>query len=151
MVEGAVEQWCQLMRALNVSRCVQPQPWGEFHVTLPQLRALGLLAAHPSGLSGRELATLLDVGPSAVTPLVDRLVEHHLVRRIEDRFDRRITRLHLTDEGQTLLTQMFAGKRELIATALRSLEPEELDLVTRAFEVLRQAVGGTRNSYLSRR
>jgi len=116
-VDAVVDQWCQLMRALHAWRPGQPRPWFDSHVTLPQLKAVGLLAARPSGVSGRELASLLAVGPSAVTPLVDRLVEHGWARREEDRADRRITRLFITQEGQALLERMVAGQRELIASA----------------------------------
>jgi DNA-binding MarR family transcriptional regulator len=121
---------------------------------------LGLLGgragAASSGLSGRELATRLGVGPSAVTPLVDRLVEHGLVRREEDREDRRITRLLITDQGQALLERMFAGQRELLAGLLHRLDPDELAAVNRAFDLLQQALdraveapSGTRSAELS--
>jgi DNA-binding MarR family transcriptional regulator len=136
-VDAVVDQWCQLMRALHAWRPGQPRPWFESHVTLPQLKAIGLLAARPSGLSGRELATLLGVGPSAVTPLTDRLVEHGWARREDDRADRRITRIVITSEGQTLLERMAAGQRELIASALCQLELSELEIVDRGFGLVR--------------
>jgi len=68
-------------------------PWSDCPMTMPQLRALSLIVATPHGLSSRELASLLGVGASAITPLVDRLVEHGFVRRLEDPHDRRIARL----------------------------------------------------------
>jgi DNA-binding MarR family transcriptional regulator len=94
------------------------------------------LAGYEEGLSGRALASLLGVGPSAVTPLVDRLVDHGLVRREEDRADRRITRLLLTQAGLSVLQQMSAGRREVLAEVLQRLEPEELAIVERAFELV---------------
>jgi len=143
-IDQAVERWCRLMRGLHTAKAGQSRPWAEVHVTLPQLRVLSLLAdtsgEAASGLSGRDLAARLGVGPSAVTPLVDRLVEHGLVRREEDRTDRRITRLLVTDQGQTLLERMFAGHRDLIANVLRHLEPDELAVVDRAFGVLQDGL-----------
>jgi DNA-binding MarR family transcriptional regulator len=139
-VEQTLEQWCRFMRGLHALKLGQSRPWAEVHVTLPQLRVLGLLAARPegwSGLSGRELAARLGVGPSAVTPVVDRLVEHGLVRREEDRVDRRITRLTATEEGLALLERMFAGQRELFVSLLNQLDQDELALVDRALGVLR--------------
>jgi len=111
-------------------------PWNESNLTLPQIRVLSLLAGHAEGLSGRALATLLGVGPSAVTPLVDRLVDHGYVRREEDRLDRRITRLLLTGGGATVLHQMAAGRREVLAEVLQQLSPEELETVERAFDLV---------------
>jgi DNA-binding MarR family transcriptional regulator len=139
-VDAVVDQWCQLMRALHAWRPGQSRPWFDSHVTLPQMKALGLLASRPSGLSGRELATLLSVGPSAVTPLVDRLVEHGWARREEDRTDRRITRIFISREGQALLERMAAGQRELIASALWQLEPAELEIVERGFDLVREGM-----------
>jgi DNA-binding MarR family transcriptional regulator len=124
-----------MMRALLHVRAAAG-PWNEVHVTLPQIRVLSLLAGHAEGLSGRALATTLGVGPSAVTPLVDRLVDHGYVRREEDRQDRRITRLLLTPEGAAVLHQMAAGRREVLAEVLQNLEPEELAIVERAFALV---------------
>jgi DNA-binding MarR family transcriptional regulator len=139
-VDAVVDQWCQLMRALHSWRPGQPRPWFDSHVTLPQIKALGLLAARPGGLSGRELATLLAVGPSAVTPLVDRLVEHGWARREEDRADRRITRIFISREGQVLLERMTEGQRELIASGLCHLDAHELEIVERGFDLVRQGL-----------
>jgi MarR family transcriptional regulator, organic hydroperoxide resistance regulator len=143
-VDQTVDRWSHFMRGLHTTKAGQSRPWAEVQVTLPQLRVLGLLAgrpdAHSVGMSGRELAARLGVGPSAVTPLVDRLVEHDLVRREEDRADRRITRLLVTDQGQALLERMFAGQRELIASVLRHLDPDELVVVDRAFGLLQDGL-----------
>ena len=92
LIESCLAGYGQMMRALLHVRAASGS-WNEVNVTLPQIRVLGLLAGHAEGLSGRALASLLGVGPSAVTPLVDRLVDHGYVRREEDRQDRRITRL----------------------------------------------------------
>src|SRR5215213_184696 len=134
-VEACLHRYGQMMRALLHVRATSGA-WNETNVTLPQIRVLGLLAGHAEGLSGRALAGLLGVGPSAVTPLVDRLVDHGYVRREEDRQDRRITRLLLTPAGATVLHQMAAGRREILAEVLRKLEPEELAVVERAFALV---------------
>ena len=59
-----------------------------------------------------------------------------IIRREEDRQDRRITRLLLTPEGAAVLHQMAAGRREVLAEVLQQLEAEELDIVERAFELV---------------
>jgi hypothetical protein len=64
---------------------------------------------------------------------VDRLVDHGYVRREEDRQDRRITRLLLTQEGAAVIHQMAAGRREVLAEVLQQLEPDELAIVEQAF------------------
>jgi DNA-binding MarR family transcriptional regulator len=138
-VDACLHRYGQMMRALLHVRAASGS-WNEVNVTLPQIRVLSLLAGHAEGLSGRTLAGLLGVGPSAVTPLVDRLVDHGYVRREEDRQDRRITRLLLTPEGAAVLQQMAAGRREILAEVLHHLDAEELATVDRAFELVAQGV-----------
>lgn len=128
------------MRGLLHVRAGSGEPWNEAHVTLPQIRVMSVLIGRPEGTSNRDLAALLGVGPSAVTPLVDRLVEHGYVRRQEDHADRRITRLYLTPEGATTLQQLAAGRREVLAAVLQYLQPDELDIVSQAFELVHQAI-----------
>ena len=139
LVESSLQRFGRLTRAMVMARPASNPPWNELHITLPQLRALGLLCSNKRSMSGRELAALLGVGPSAVTPLVDRLVDHGYVRREEDRLDRRITRLLLTDDGLTLLHRMHVGRREQMADLLRHLDAEELEVVSQAFELLSRA------------
>src|SRR4051794_36092330 len=134
-VDACLHRYGQMMRALLHVRATSGA-WNEMNVTLPQIRVLSLLAGHAEGLSGRALASLLGVGPSAVTPLVDRLVDHGYVRREEDRLDRRITRLLLTEEGATVLHRMAAGRREVLAEVLQQLSAEELETVERAFDLV---------------
>src|SRR5438105_13907527 len=96
-VELALDQFRRLMASLQAARARRgADPWSDCPWTMSQLRALSLIVAAQHGLSSRELATLLGVGASAITPLVDRLVEHGFVRRLEDQHDRRIARLYAT-------------------------------------------------------
>jgi DNA-binding MarR family transcriptional regulator len=140
LLEACLTKYGQMMRALLHVRAASMMPWNESNLTLPQIRVLSLLAGHAEGLSGRALASLLGVGPSAVTPLVDRLEDHGYVRREEDRADRRITRLLLTSEGATVLQQMAAGRREVLAEVLQQLTSEELQMVERAFSLVSAGV-----------
>lgn len=146
LIESGLQQFGRLMRSMMLARAVSNPPWNELHITLPQLRALGLLCSNGHGMSGRQLAAALGVGASAVTPLVDRLVEHGYVRREEDRLDRRVTRLLLTEAGMALLQRMTAGRREQMADLLRHLDAEELAVVNRAFELLGLAAERSRSA-----
>src|SRR4051794_3217143 len=136
LIDACLTRYGQMMRALLHVPAASAMPWNESTLTLPQIRVLSLLAGHAEGLSGRALASMLGVGPSAVTPLVDRLVDHGYVRREEDRLDRRITRLLLTPEGATVLHQIAAGRLEVLAEVLQQLAPEELAIVERAFDLV---------------
>jgi DNA-binding MarR family transcriptional regulator len=113
---------------------------------MPQLRALSLIVAARHGLSSRQLAASLGVGASAVTPMVDRLVDHGFVLRHEDPHDRRIARLTATDSGTAVLEQLVAGKGDVLRDALTHLTPDQLQQVTAAFDTLRASLNAGRES-----
>src|SRR5579864_8107633 len=101
-VELAFDAFHQWMAALQAARASRGDPWADCPMTVQQLRALSFIATSPAGRTSRELAALLGVGASAITPLVDRLVEHGFVERHEDPHDRRIARLTATPTGQNI-------------------------------------------------
>jgi DNA-binding MarR family transcriptional regulator len=137
-VELALDAFRRLMASVQVARAQRgADPWSDCPMTMPQLRALSLIVAAPRGLSGRELAMSLGVGASAITPMVDRLVDHGFVLRHEDPHDRRIARLTATESGSAMLEHMVAGKGEVLRDALTHLTPDQLEQVTAALDVLR--------------
>jgi DNA-binding MarR family transcriptional regulator len=136
-VDSALDAYTRLMKALYAERARRgADPWYECPLTLPQLRALGLIAASDRGLSGRELATTLSVGASAITPLVDRLVDRGFVQRNEDPHDRRIARLHPTASGAALIERMHAFQSDMLRDVLGHLSAAELESVAAALELL---------------
>jgi DNA-binding MarR family transcriptional regulator len=132
------DEFAELMRLLH--SCGGPAlPWADVDLTLPQLKLLGLLARRPDGVTGRELASALGVGPPAVTALVERIVEPGYARRDEDSHDRRVSRVRLTERGRALLERLLAGRQEQLAAVLQQLQPDELESVLRAVNLLRGA------------
>jgi len=122
----------------EVLRClhaVRRPGWVELDLTMAQFKAL-MLVASAGGMSGRELAQRLGIGPSAVTPLVDRLVQHGYARREEDASDRRVTWTRPTAAGLALFERVSAAGREGLEEVLALLTPAELDLVEQALGAL---------------
>jgi DNA-binding MarR family transcriptional regulator len=138
-VDSVMELHEELMRQIHFAPPNRLALWDDLTITLSQLRVLGLLASQPRGMSGRELATTLHIGPSAVTPLADRLVEQGYARREEDTVDRRITRLLVTSNGLALLEKLTSGKRENVRRTLEQLSPSELAVVARGLHLMSQA------------
>ena len=142
--DAVLQRYHQLMRALRTERARRgTDPWSECPTTMAQLRALSLIAASQHGLSSRELAAMLAVGASAITPLVDRLVERDFARRTEDPHDRRVARLEATENGAALLERMAAGQGDVVRDILAQLAPAELEIVGAAFDVLQTGLQRT--------
>ena len=139
-VVDAMEAYSRLAQMLRFSPLDRGHFLTDVPLTLPQLKTLGLVArAGLQGRSGRELASLLNVGPSAVTPLVDRLVEHNFVTRHEDALDRRILRVRATPQGVQVLERMASLHRELLAAIVQRIHPDDLPTIERSLAILTQA------------
>src|SRR3989337_3333167 len=74
------------------------EAWVELGLTLTQLRVLFVLRAE-DGASASVLAERLNVTPSTLTRIVDRLVGQGLVRRETDDNDPRLVRHYLAAKG----------------------------------------------------
>ncbi len=99
-------------------------------VSAIQVVALMHLRAHDGARPG-ELAAAINVGPAAVTGLLDRMEAGGLVRRRVDPDDARAWRLHVTAAGK----RAVAAARPLIGAANRALaaqfSADELAVVAR--------------------
>lgn len=109
-------------------------------VTLPQYRALVVLAGHgPQSLAA--LAAELRVNPSTATRMCDRLVRRGLVRRRAARGDRRQVRLALTEAGRGLLDEVTAARRAEIERIVGSLPSEVRTELVASLSAFAEAAG----------
>jgi DNA-binding MarR family transcriptional regulator len=140
-VVEAMHAYGRLAQTLRFSPLAQGSFLSDLPLTLPQLRTLGIIAcAGATGRSGRELASLLGVGPSAITPLVDRLVEHGFANRHEDPIDRRILRVRATPQGVQVLERVANVHHEALAEIVKRIHPDDLQIVERSLVILSEAV-----------
>jgi DNA-binding MarR family transcriptional regulator len=137
---GHIEEFGRHLQALRFSPLARGGFLADLTLTLPQLKALAVIAgAGATGRSGRELASLLGVGPSAITPLVDRLVEQGFASRQEDPIDRRILRVRATPNGVQMLERMASVHREVLAEIVQRIDAADLPALERALEILTDA------------
>lgn len=85
-------------------------------VTMSQAKVMHVARLQP-GISMSALAAELKVGPSAISGLVDRLVEHGYLERQEDPSDRRQQLVSLTPAGQETVDRI----REFSVSHVRPL------------------------------
>jgi DNA-binding MarR family transcriptional regulator len=136
-----MEAYARAAQTLRFSPLAQDSFLRDLPLSLAQLKALGMIAcAGPVGRSGRELAALLGVGPSAITPLVDRLVEHGFVTRHEDAVDRRVLRVRATPDGVETLERVASVRRDVLAEIAKRIDPSDLPIVERSLVILTDAV-----------
>jgi DNA-binding MarR family transcriptional regulator len=133
--ERAVASLCALVGAIRQ----RSQPaWLDVDLTMAQVKALAAIC-RAGRVHGRGLAHMLGVGQPAVSKLVDHLVDQGYVRREDDREDRRVVWLCPTEKGRALYDRVTVANQEAWRAVIDALQPEELDLVTRAWDVLVRA------------
>src|SRR6476620_560903 len=114
----------QLTRLVGTLREIQfcrgERPWLLLDLTMAQLKAM-MLIVQTGGVRSRELADGLGIAPSAATPLVDRLVEQKLARRVDDPADRRIVWIHPTPKAETIYNELLDMNEQILADVLKEL------------------------------
>ncbi|MCD7035659.1 MarR family transcriptional regulator [Metabacillus sp. GX 13764] len=108
---------------------IQPEMLENFQqqgVTPTQLMVLGFIKK-----SGKckvsQLVDLMEVKPSAVTFMVDRLEQNGFVQREHDTKDRRVVNISLTDCGEDKLRSVMDGRKAIMERYLTCLSDEELE------------------------
>ncbi len=92
--------------------------------TMPQYRILAQL--HLRGpISMGELAERQGVTLPTMTKIVSGLVERGQVERETDERDRRVVRLRLTSDGETLFRDMHRRMESRLAALIRQMNEEE--------------------------
>ncbi len=99
---------------------------GVLGLTPPDAGILRLLRI-AAGLSQQELAAKLQIHPSRMVAIVDKLEKRGLVERRANPDDRRLYSLHLTQAGGDALEKIGRVAREHQEALLSSLSSEERD------------------------
>ena len=110
----------------------------EIGISMAQVKVLHAVASAES-LHASELAQLVGTTPSTISGLVDRLVDHGLLTRLEDAADRRQVRISTTAAGLELLDRFRELNRFLLDSLLARVPVEQLEVITHAFEILDRA------------
>ncbi len=97
-------------------------------IKIVQLDVLMNLYRHP-GMSQHDLARRLLVGRSNITMLLPQLERQGLLRREADGKDKRVMRLFLTAEGESLLMEALAVYTALIDRVMAQSTPAECDMM----------------------
>jgi DNA-binding MarR family transcriptional regulator len=134
-----VDALSALVQSLRTIQIAQgDRSWLVLDLTMSQLKAV-LLLVRSGGLRSRELADGLGVGPSAATPLVDRLVRQKLARRDHDARDRRIVLIRPTARAIALYDRLMRMKRSVCADVFAELPAVDRRRVCDAVQRLLEA------------
>jgi MarR family transcriptional regulator for hemolysin len=77
------------------------------------------------GASQTQLAEMLEIDRASAGRMIDRMEKNGWVERRPDRGDRRVNRLHLTDEARKVHAEMWAIAESTVDDALSPLSANE--------------------------
>jgi DNA-binding MarR family transcriptional regulator len=96
-----------------------------------------------SGISQQELSERLQVHPSRLVSLLDKLESSNFIERRQNPGDRRLYSLRLTERGAALLEQVGQLARQHQQAMSTGLSKEENDTLTALLQRIAQAQGLT--------
>jgi DNA-binding MarR family transcriptional regulator len=108
----------------------------------PGATSLLLHLGEEDGLTLSELARRCDLENSTLTPLVDELERHVLVRRVRAAEDRRVILLFLTERGRDLEPRLRKMWLDLQERALSGISESELETLHRLMDRIARNLGG---------
>lgn len=132
-----VDAFLRLVHALRVLQLGAggDRSWCALDISMGQLKAIVLLV-HTGGLTARQLAERLDVSPSAITLLVDRMVAQQLARREGDPADRRRVWVRPAPRARALHDALNRTSRPVLARVFRGLPRDQRRPVAGALRAL---------------
>jgi len=111
----------------------------ELEISFTQLKALCALENDGEERSVKALAQSLNVSLPAMSRAVDGLYERGFVEREEDRADRRMKRVRLTEAGQRAPRALNEARLVALSDLVRSLDEAEARALAQALALI---VGG---------
>lgn len=127
-VERAVRAYVKLLRA---SRAVVARVEPRLAETCLTMTQLGVLEAvlHKGPMTQRELGRRVLTSAGNMTDVIDKLEGRRLLRRVRLAEDRRSVRIELTEEGRSLIEDLFPDHARDIAAAMGGLDAAEIALL----------------------
>ncbi len=110
-------------------------------LTWPQYGALMAMSGHEP-LSQRELANAMEVDTTNAMVICDSLEKKGLIERRRDPSDRRINRLHMTDEGKTRFNASSSSVMAGYTSITREVSADELASITPVLSKLYSVISG---------
>ncbi|WP_410771902.1 MarR family winged helix-turn-helix transcriptional regulator [Fontibacillus sp. BL9] len=132
-IDRLLNAWSKTFRKMQ-SEIMQHRELG---LTGPQFHMLALIAKK-SSCNVSYLSDKLEVKPSAITVMADRLVQSGYIERRHDEQDRRAVLLSVTELGDEVYKEAGARSRKVLRSYFSDLTSHELDVLIGVIEKFAQ-------------
>jgi DNA-binding MarR family transcriptional regulator len=126
------------LAVMRLGRRLRQEAVGD--ITASQLSALSTVARR-GPLSLGELSEIERIAPPSTTRIVGRLEERGLVVRTVDTADRRVARLAVSEDGQSVLNETRTRRDAYLALRLQAMTAVERETLMRALPLLERLTG----------
>ncbi len=111
----------------------------DYGVSIPQVLCLNFLHGSPSYQATQgEIRKFLNLNPSTVSGIINRLEKKGYLARLPKLGDRRVVNIALTSAGDKLLSNIPSLLHEELSEKLQKLSPQNLKTVEDGLEILVQ-------------
>ena len=124
-----IHTWLVLMKAHRALKRHAERSIEALEMCLSDFAILEALL-HKGPQAVRDLGRRIDLTSGSMTTAIDRLEGRGLVARTDHATDRRAWVIHLTPEGSTLISKVFAGHEQAMDRAMRGLSKSERATLT---------------------
>ena len=140
-VSPEAQRLLELLKALfgSTFRQILWRNAAELELTYTQAQVLFYIAQHP-GCHMAQVAKTFNVTLSAITQIVDRLVQKQFLTRVSNPADRRVYILELTPEGKALVQELEVLQVEVLEPVLQRLSACDRDHLIKGLEKFVEAV-----------
>ncbi len=137
--QQAVEKFWEFFPSVwhTVRAHIRHEATENFDITVGQFHVLRQIRYGANSVS--KLADAKHTSRPAVSRVVDVLVNQGLVARTQNPADRRNVQLSLTENGASLMDELFSNTRQWMAGKLAVLSEDELEAILIAGEALKRA------------
>lgn len=126
-----------LIFTTNTVNTQQIQYFKRYDLTQPQYNLLRMLrGSHPKSLSVGDAQSRMVFPNSNVTRIVDKLIRKNLVTRTENKENRRVMNLNITEKGLNLLGVIDEDYEEVVKL-MKKLSIEEINTMNELLTKLR--------------
>lgn len=112
----------------------------KINVTPEQWAILNRLSEN-SGLSQKEVAKRTFKDNANITRILDKLEKKGMVKRQMDASDRRVWKIHITDEGKSVRDQIEPLAKEILKKATKGIDAKDVDVFNATAKKMLQNLG----------
>jgi len=112
----------------------------KINVTPEQWAILNRLSEN-SGLSQKEVAKRTFKDNANITRILDKLEKKGLIKRLMDKNDRRVWKIHITEEGKKVRDKVEPLAEEILKKATEGIDPKDVQTFNSAAKKMLENLG----------